>query len=253
MRALLALLLIATAAHAQTDAIRLNQVGFYPDGRKVAVVASTAATGAFSVVRQADGAVVLAGTLGPARTWAASGETVRQADLSALTATGTYTLAVNGVGTSHPFEVRPAVLEGVARAALKGYYFQRASTPLVAAHAGLWARAAGHPDTQVLVHASAASPGRPAGTVIAAPRGWYDAGDYNKYVVNSGIAVGTLLSLYEWEPDYVRAFGVGIPESGNAVPDLLDEALWNVRWMLAMQDPADGGVYHKLTNANFSG
>jgi endoglucanase len=37
------------------------------------------------------------------------------------------------------------------------------------------------------------------------------------------------------------------------LPDLLDEALWNLRWMLAMQDPHDGGVYHKLTNASFDG
>ena len=42
-----------------------------------------------------------------------------------------------------------------------------------------------------------------------------------------------------------------IPESGNGLPDVYNEALWNIRWMLAMQDPADGGVYHKLTNASF--
>ena len=245
------LLLATTAASAQSDAIRLNQVGFYPDAPKVAVVASPEATGAFTVVG-AGGAAVLTGTLGPARTWDASGETVRQADFSALTVPGTYTLRVEGVGESYSFEVGGAILDGVARAALKGYYFQRASTALDAEHAGPWARAAGHPDTAVVVHPSAASEGRPAGTVISAPGGWYDAGDYNKYVVNSGISVSTLLSLYEWEPATVRSLDVDIPEGENGVPDLIDEALYNVRWMLAMQD-ADGGVYHKLTSANFSG
>lgn len=45
----------------------------------------------------------------------------------------------------------------------------------------------------------------------------------------------------------------GIPESENALPDLLDETLWNLRWILTMQDPNDGGVYHKCPTANFEG
>ena len=250
MRILLALLMV-TAAQAQTDAIRLNQVGFYPDGPKVAVVVGAEA-GTFTVHPADGGDAVLTGALGTARTWTASGETVRQIDFSAITAPGSYEIEVPGVGVSYPFEIRDAVHQDAARAALKGFYFQRASTALPEAYAGPWARAAGHPDTQVRVHPSAATASRPAGTVLSAPKGWYDAGDYNKYVVNSGISVGTLLSLYEWEPEYVSAFEAGIPESGDAVPDLIDEVLWNVRWMLAMQDQ-DGGVYHKLTTANFSG
>ncbi len=251
VRAFVLSLVVAVSASAQPDAIRLNQVGFYPDGSKVAVVVGAAA-GPFSVRPAGGGGAVLTGTLGPSARWPASGETVRQADFSAVTAPGAYVVEVPGVGTSHPFEIRAAVHQGVARAALKGYYYQRASSALAAEHAGPWARPAGHLDTRVLVHPSAATDGRPAGTVLSSPGGWYDAGDYNKYVVNSGISVGTLLAAYEWAPDYVGALDVGIPESGNGVPDLLDEALWNVRWMLTMQD-ADGGVYHKLTTADFSG
>ena len=63
--------------------------------------------------------------------------------------------------------------------------------------------------------------------------GWHDAGDYGRYVVNSGIATATL--LWAWE-----LFGV----------DVLDEARWNVEWMLSMQD-RDGGAWHKLTPAEF--
>ena len=254
MRPTLLVLLLAGAAVAQDAgeaAIRLNQVGFYPYGPKHAVVVGAGA-GWFEVRPDGGGEAVLRGDLGPARTWPASGETVRQADFSALTASGRYRLVVEGVGASHPFAVRAGVHQPLARAALKGYYHQRASTPLDARWAGPWARAAGHPDNQVLVHASAATGRRPAGTVIASPRGWYDAGDYNKYIVTSGIAVGTLFSLLEWSPAAVAALEAGIPESGDVVPDVLDEALWNVRWMLTMQD-ADGGVYHKLTSAAFSG
>jgi endoglucanase len=89
--------------------------------------------------------------------------------------------------------------------------------------------------------------------MISSPRGWYDAGDYNKYIVNSGITMGTLLSSYEHFPGYWQDRSLNIPESKNEVPDILDEILWNLRWMLTMQDPADGGVYHKLTNASFDG
>ena len=255
MRSLLlavCVLLSASPSSAQASGqIRLNQVGFYPDGPKRAVVVGTDAT-TFEVHRS-DGTTALAGALSDARRWSPSGETVRQADFSAVTEPGTYTVVVPGIGASVAFEVEAHALAGVARASLKAFYFQRASAALPAAYAGAWARSAGHPDDRVLVHASAASAGRPAGTILASPRGWYDAGDYNKYIVNSGITVGTLLGLAEAEPDYVASLDTNIPESGNGVPDLVDEVLWNVRWMLTMQDPADGGVYHKLTTAGFEG
>ncbi len=127
------------------------------------------------------------------------------------------------------------------------------STPLLPEYAGKWSRAAGHPDNQVIIHPAAASPNSPAGTIISCPRGWYDAGDYNKYIVNSGITMGTLLSLYEDFPAYFDTLRINIPETGDGAPDLLNEIVWNLRWMLTMQDPSDGGVYNKVTNANFDG
>ena len=77
--------------------------------------------------------------------------------------------------------------------------------------------------------------------------------DYNKYIVNSGITMGTLLSAYEDFPLYFDTLNTNIPESKDAVPDILNEALYNLRWMLTMQDPYDGGVYNKCTNAFFDG
>lgn len=125
--------------------------------------------------------------------------------------------------------------------------------PIDEKYAGKWARPSGHPDDQVMVHSSAVSPERPEGTIISSPKGWYDAGDYNKYIVNSGFTIGVLLSLYEDYPVYMRQRSIHIPESSNKTPDLLDEIYWNVAWMLTMQDPADGGVYHKLTTPEFEG
>ncbi len=241
----------ATRAQQASDRIRLNQVGFYPDAKKVAVVVGADA-GSFAVVETATSDTVHLGTLSAAEQWDMSGEQVRRAPFSEVTAAGTYELRVEGLGVSYPFTIEQNVFRPVARAALKAYYYQRMSIPLKEEYAGQWARPMGHPDDEVQVHPSAASEARPEGTTIAAPKGWYDAGDYNKYVVNSGISTYTLLAIYEHYPEGAEDLSPSIPESGNDVPDVLDEALWNLRWMLDMQAP-DGGVYHKLTHPSFQG
>ncbi len=242
----------AWAAQPATAAIHVNQLGFLPGAAKVAVVPEGEAR-TFAIVKAGTDTVVQTGTLAPAAAAPEAGDRVRLATFTQLATPGRYQVRVAGLPDSPPFDIGPAVLQAVNAASIKAFYFNRAGTALDQRHAGVFARAAGHPDTRVLVHASAASPGRPAGTVIASPKGWYDAGDYNKYIVNSGISTYTLLAAFEDFPGLFRAQALNIPESGNRLPDLLDEALWNLEWMLTMQDPADGGVYHKLTNLGFDG
>lgn len=245
----------ASTAIASADAgeyIQVNQVGFFPGSPKVAVIQSSVAV-PFRVVSVDNGEVAWSGTTGEVGQWAFSDGSAAIADFSALETTGRYQLEVEGLGRSHPFEIGDAVYDALNDAALKAYYYNRASTALPEQFAGPWARAAGHPDTQVMVHASAASQNRPEGTVISSPKGWYDAGDFGKYMVNSGISTFTLLAALERDREQYAQRDIGIPESGNGVPDLLDEVMWNVDWMLTMQDPADGGVYHKLTTLKFVG
>ncbi|MFG6432916.1 glycoside hydrolase family 9 protein [Roseateles sp. LYH14W] len=241
-----------TAASIDTTAIQLNQVGYLPGGAKWAVLRDVKASH-FTIVDAATGREAFRGPLGAAQAWEPAQETLRLADFSALREPGRYRLQVDGLPPSAPFTVAADAYAAVNAAALKFFYFNRASVALDPAHAGIWARPAGHPDDRVFVHASAAGPGRAEGTIISAPKGWYDAGDYNKYIVNSGITVYTLLAAWEHFPAFFQAQNLNIPESGNAVPDVLDEVLWNLEWMLAMQDPADGGVYHKLTDKGFDG
>jgi endoglucanase len=239
------------AAPAPVTPIRMSQIGFLPGAPKSAVVVGVNSSW-FAIVDATRRDTVMRRSLSAPKSWELSGESnVRRADFSRLTKPGRYRLVVPGAGAPVEFEIGATRIRELAAATLKGFYFQRTAVPLEARHAGRWARAAGHPDTVVLVHPSAASPARPAGTRISSPLGWYDAGDYNKYVVNSGISTYTLLLLAEQFPQYATALRTDIPESGNALPDVLDEALFNVRWMLTMQDPADGGVYHKLTNPTF--
>lgn len=231
------------------DVIHLNQVGFYPSASKIAVVETTDAQ-SFEVINSSNKSV-FQGKLVETKNPTVRGTRTKIADFSAVNQPGSYTLVVPGVGSSHTFEVNTNVLSSASKAALKGFYYQRCSIRLDEKFAGKWKRPAGHPDDVVLIHESAVSAKRPAGFVISSSRGWLDAGDYNKYVVNSGITTATMLSAFEDFPEYYRDLDLNIPESSNAVPDILDEVLWNLRWMLTMQDPNDGGVYHKCTNAKF--
>ncbi len=229
--------------------IAVNQVGFLPGAPKIAII-SGETSGRFSV-KNADGKVVFSGALKATGKTDFSGVKTASADFSALHQTGNFVVSAEGSSNSYSFKIEPNVYADAAKASIKAFYYQRASTALPEKYAGKWHRVAGHPDDEVLIHPSAASANRPAGAKISAPRGWYDAGDYNKYVVNSGISTGTLLSLYEDFPQHMALVQTHIPETGNGVPDVLNEVLWNLRWLLTMQDPADGGVYNKLTNANF--
>lgn len=245
-------LLISISAMAQENPVAINQEGYFIRGTKKAVLMVRVAASVFHVVSEA-GDTAFTGKPAIPMPSRNSSQVCSQLDFTALSHPGTYAIHVPGAGRSHLFRISDAPLRRTAVSTLKGFYFQRVSPPLDRAFAGIWARPAGHPDDSVLIHPSAASPGRPAGTVIRSPGGWYDAGDYNKYIVNSGITMGTLLSAYEDLPSYYDTLRSGIPESGNGLPDLIDEILVNLRWMLTMQDPGDGGVYHKLTNADFDG
>ncbi|MGD8174668.1 glycoside hydrolase family 9 protein [Marinimicrobium sp. ARAG 43.8] len=242
----------ADQSAALESAIEINQLGFAPTAHKEALVPAGVGD-RFELVDVDTQRVVFSGTLSKAERWPVSGQTVRRADFSEYQRPGRYRLRVAGELESIVFPIEEGVYAGLNDAAVKAYYFNRASTALEQSHAGVYARPAGHPDDQVMVHQSAASEERPEGTVISSPKGWYDAGDYNKYIVNSGISTYTLLAAYEHFPQYYRDRDLNIPESGDSVPDLLDEAMWNLDWMLTMQDPNDGGVYHKLTTLRFAG
>ena len=238
---------MATLGH-PSETVRLNQLGYYPQQEKVAVV-NTGEVREFTIVDAATGNRVFSGKPGYIASSAWSDKSRTILDFSDITAPGNYFLMVNG--DSVAFEIKERVLSPLADAALKSFYYQRTGMPIEATYAGRWSRPAGHPDDKVLIHPNAAGPERKAGTVISSPGGWYDAGDYNKYIVNSAYSIGLMQAIYARFPDYFIRQQVNIPESGNHTPDLLDEMYYNLKWMLTMQDPADGGVYHKLTTPSF--
>lgn len=239
-------------AQEQNEYVKLNQLGFYPNSHKLAITPTASAT-EFYIKEVETGNIVYTGSLSEAQTYSLSGETVKVADFSDFTTQGTFILGVIGGKESFPFDIKNKVYDELQDGLIKALYFNRASVPLLEEHAGPWARSAGHPDTEVIIHPSAASENRPAGSTISSPGGWYDAGDFNKYVVPISSSISHMLTAYEHFPDYFNTRDLNIPESGDAVPDILDEARFALNWLLSMQDPGDGGVYHKLTHANFQG
>jgi endoglucanase len=247
------LLPLETIAQNVTDRIKVNQSGYYPNAPKIAVVTGSTDAQTFYITSTNIKDTLFKGSLSAEMQSRNSSTKTKIADFSSFNKRGSYVVFIPGLGHSYVFNVDESANHPAAVASLKGYYYQRVSMPLEEKYAGKWHRSAGHADTAVYVHPSAASTERPAGTKISSPGGWYDAGDYNKYVVNSGITMGTMLSAYEDFSRYYDTLNTNIPESGDGVPDLLNELVYNLRWMLTMQDRNDGGVYHKCTNASFDG
>ncbi|MBN2610115.1 MAG: glycoside hydrolase family 9 protein [Bacteroidales bacterium] len=244
-------LMIVNGQHLSED-IRLNQLGFYPNAPKKVVIFNHEADRFYITTPNLSDTLYSGNLKGPFSS-SFNPKPTRIADFSDFKKEGTFVVCIPGLGYSYQFDIKANVHNNVAAASLKSYYFQRASTSLPYEYAGIWARPAGHPDNKLMIHASAASEKRPEGTIISTPRGWYDAGDYNKYIINSGITMGNLLSVYEDYPSFFKNISLNIPESNNNIPDLLDEILWNLRWMITMQDPNDGGVYFKCTDPGFDG
>lgn len=261
--------LLVGCKHNTSPVIAINQVGFSPLQEKTATIAldgleqttndQRPTTLVFILNENQD--TVWQGTASPTMLNPVSGKPRQLVDFSDLTTPGTYTLYANtGMSIVHcQLSISERPYRELTRAALRAYYHQRASMATEEPYAEGYARPAGHPDDHVLVHASAATDTRPEGTVISSPGGWYDAGDYNKYIVNSGYTMGVWLMAYEMNKAYFDTLRLNIPPSlegrageGFPMPDMLAEAMYNIRWMLTMQD-TDGGVYHKLTEPDFEG
>ena len=230
-----------------TTDIKVDQVGYLPEAPKVAMVVSKAPATSFLVRRAGEGTIAYRGTLSAPAADANSGDAVQAADFSSLRQQGRFYLDVPGVGVSWPFAVAADACSRAFYLAMRSFYGQRCG---IAVDLGPEFPGYTHEicHTQNAYHATSGKTGAKA----IGNKGWHDAGDYGRYIVNSGISTGTLLWTYEMFADRVRNVRLNIPESGNSTPDILDEIRWNLDWMLSMQDE-DGGVFHKQTSERFPG
>jgi endoglucanase len=246
------LLALSNIAHAEDAprAIRLNQTGLEAGGPKRAILADPATAPLAWTLLDTQGISVAQGKTRVFGDDAASGEHLHQIDFSAFhTAGDGYRLKVGGT-ESRPFALHAEPDGRLTRAALSFFYQQRASVPIEARFVERpnLARPAGHaPDTATCFDQADERgqvwPG--CDYTLDASGGWYDAGDQGKYVVNGGISVWTLVNAWERaatlkRPAALKALGDGalaLPENANGVPDILDEARFELTFLLAMQVP----------------
>jgi len=198
----------------------------------------------YQVKRWDDDAVVYRGAPSAwngGATHAQSGDKVWWFDFSSVTASGSYYVydSVQQAG-SYQFDIGECVYGEALKQSVRSFYYQRCGTAKTAACAGIgWADGACHvgsqQDTDCRLHSNT-----DASTSKDLSGGWHDAGDHNKYVNFAFAAVADLLFAYQenplaWGDDYT------IPESGNGLPDLLDEVKYELDWLLEMQQ-TDGSL-----------
>ena len=240
-----ALAAFSSAGAAEVAPVRLNQVGILVGGPKRAVVPNAGKQPLAWSLMDFDGRVLATGrtTVFGQDRW--SGEHVHRVDFSRYRQPGKALFLRVGAAASRPFDISAAPYPRLPYDALAYFYHNRAGTPIEASLVGQrWARPAGHPNERATCVSGTDSkgnvwPGCPYTLEVSG--GWYDAGDHGKYVVNAGISLWTLLNLHErLTASGSRLFADGtaaIPERGNGLSDLLDEARWQMDFLLKMQVP----------------
>jgi len=188
------------------------------------------------------------------------GDHVWQVDFSALSLDGHYQIAAPKLGAlSYDFLISNDAYNKAALLALKSFYYQRCGTAKKAPFAGSWVD-----EQQCHMSDSTVKPLCPKGGdyggkdygVLDLNGGWHDAGDYEKKIGHSndcgvdsyGYSAESLwymMTAYEWNPNLFKDGVSSIPEGGNGIPDILDEAAWEIDWYLKLQR-TDGHVIAKV-------
>lgn len=238
--------------------IYVNQMGYLPNSNKTAILSLPRefCDGAPDIpvhvqICGKDGICLLekdAVCFGPDE---ASEDFVWQLNFSELTAPGTYTIRC-GEAVSYPFTVDSHLYGNLNILLSKMLYYQRCGTELEAQYAGNYARKACHTEPTVLwteykkfLDGELSEPEMQKFNIRG---GWHDAGDFGRYTTAAACALAHLLYAYRFFPDAFTA-SLNIPESGNGIPDILNECRYELDWMLQMQ-AEDGSVYHKHTTQN---
>ncbi len=273
---------VITFVYSETNvssSIKVNQVGWLPEATKIAIVGNylgdlgampldTAVSHTAYVQATDTGLNVYTTQLVRAESpdhfpnsdLPFSGEEVWRADFSSLRTPGSYRVFVPGVGSSYDFEIGSGVYTETFTHCMRSLWYQRSGLAMTnPAWCGQWTRTGdAHQNTNTAYyHNSIAdlSPmlyaDEPIGDFSDFSGGWYDAADYNKYTKSAADAVNILLTMYEIKPDRFADNQLNIPESGNGIPDVLDEAKWELDWICKMVS-ANGAAFNKVTYPHWS-
>ena len=248
-------LFMATVAQDYSDFIVIDQFGYRPEAVKTAVIRdpkqgsdadlSFTPGNAYQVIEESTGNPVYEGNpvvFSGGNTDAASGDKIWWFDFSSLTSAGKYyILDVENNQRSFSFNISGSAYNHVLKHAVRMLFYQRAGFEKSAEFAGEgWADKASHIGYMQDKTCRLYNKKSDASTERDLHGGWYDAGDYNKYTAWTANYVESLLLSYLEHPG---AFGddYNIPESGNGIPDILDEVKWGMDWLFRMQNE-DGSV-----------
>ncbi|HEY5822250.1 MAG TPA: glycoside hydrolase family 9 protein [Propionibacteriaceae bacterium] len=245
---------------AERPTIRINQVGYLPGRPMVATWVSETEPARGFEVRDASGVVVFSGRTQPWRhSDPSSGLAVHRLDFSGLEARGAGFRVIVGEEQSHPFAIADDLYAGLRTDALRFFWLMRSGFAIDDAAAPGYGRPAGHlgrppnqGDTAVGAwtgpDADRLYPGWRSPGVFDVSGGWYDAGDYGKYVTSAAIAVWQLLSSVE------LLAGTEVPAAELAAA-VRDEARWELDWLLRMQVPEGelaGMAFHRVHGTEWS-
>ena len=240
-----------------------NQIGYFPTLQKQATLVTDAAEAVAFELLDADGNAVFTGTSTPFGADPDSGDTVQILDFTAFQEEGVYTLrAGEAVSRAFTIGVKDAY-SGLLYDSLNYFYQARSGIAIEEQYissgdkAALAREAAHVPDLGTIQNIWDYDGSSGEQDVTG---GWYDAGDHGKYVVNGGISLWLLQNQYERAAlkgtDAPYADGTMLlPENANGNPDLLDEARYEMEWMLKMvvQDGDYAGMaYHKVHDSKWT-
>lgn len=233
--------LLETENSQSVPKIKVNQVGYLPNSYK-RIIFPYDQGDLFYVIDVTTGQNVYTSAILGKRVNESSKETTFYGDFSEFTTPGVYRIQSQIVGTSYEFEIKENIYQQVVDDAVRMLTLQRCGSAVLLTTAPTLS----HEQCHTL-----------AATVYGTDQqidvrgGWHDAGDYGRYVTTGVKAVSDLLLAYQVNPS---AFGdnLGIPESGNSIPDILDEARYELEWLCKMQN-SWGGVYDKVVTAQLPG
>nr|WP_311765475.1 glycoside hydrolase family 9 protein [Streptomyces zingiberis] len=246
--------------------VRVNQVGYLTHGVKSGTVVTDATSPLTWTLKDAGGTTRATGRTVPKGTDPTSRQNVHTFDFSKVTrASDGYTVTV-GEDTGEPFSIGDSLYDGLRSDALAYFYHNRSGIEIDADLVGEeYARPAGH----IGVAPNQGDTDVPCQEGVCDYRldvsgGWYDAGDHGKYVVNGGISAAQVMANYERTLHVEKAKGeklgdgkLRVPERGNGVPDILDEARWQLDFLMKMQVPAGeklaGMAHHKIHDRQWTG
>jgi endoglucanase len=246
--------------------IHLNQVGFLPEAAKRAVIAARQETPLRWELVDAGDNVLADGNSVVYGDDPLSGKHLHRVDFSEIDEAGKGLRIVSACAESHPFDIGGDVFRQLKYDALRYFYHNRSGVPIMAEHVGgeRWARPVAHEKESATCRSGTDDDGNDwpgCDYTLDVTGGWYDAGDHGKYVVNGGISAWTLMNLFErqriMERNGLGDGGARIPESGNGVDDVLDEARYELEFLLRMQAPVEAvaqvpvGVRRSSANLEF--